>query len=417
MRQRFSGLSLIIGSTVIAGVAGYLVTWLVYRQIGPAAYAVFAVFWAALYLIIGGLSGIQQEITRATFSIEYGSRKRPSRARNFAGLAAVLVVATTAVTAPLWATVVFPGFGWSLVWPLAVGSSAYVLVATLCGSLYGVSQWRSLALMIATDGVLRFVMLAIALALTRDLVVLAWVVALPFPLTIMLLWPVIRGRFVGRSDLDVGYRALTWNVSRTVFASVSTAVLVSGFPLLIGLTARGENPALIGELIFTITLTRAPLIITAMSLQSYFVVHFRDHPDTWWKSFLSVQGVVVVMAAVLAMLGWWLGPAVFTWVSGARTVLDGFLIMILVASSALVGALCVSAPAVLARSAHSVYSLGWITAAAVTTIVMASPMDFLPRISVALVLGPVAGLVVHVTWLLHDRNQAADNVSLGRVGE
>ena len=41
------------------------------------------------------------------------------------------------------------------------------------------------------------------------------------------------------------------------------------------LTSPGEPRALIGELIFIITLTRAPLIITVMSLQSYFIVQFR----------------------------------------------------------------------------------------------------------------------------------------------
>ena len=54
-----------------------------------------------------------------------------------------------------------------------------------------------------------------------DAVVLAWAVALPFPLAIVLLWPAIRRGFVGRSELDVGYRALSWNVARTVVASGS----------------------------------------------------------------------------------------------------------------------------------------------------------------------------------------------------
>jgi hypothetical protein len=239
-------------------------------------------------------------------------------------------------------------------------------------------------------------------------------VALPFPLTILVLWPVIRGGFVGRSELDVGYRALSWNVSRTVLASVSTAVLVSGFPLLLGVTSRGETAALVGELIFTITLTRAPLIVTVMSLQSYFVVRFRDSPARWWKTFLAVQSVIAGAAVVFAAAGWWLGPAVFTWVSGRPTALDGSLIAILVASSALVGSLCVSAPAVLARSQHFVYSLGWVVAAVVTVAIMFAPLDFLPRVGAALIVGPIAGLLVHLGWLSIAARQKSSQAAIYR---
>lgn len=387
-------------STAVTGAAGYAVTWLVYRQIGPASYALFAVFWAALYLVIGGLSGIQQELTRATHPIAFGRRATASRARNFAVIASACVFALVVVTAPVWSSRVFPIQGWSLVWPLAVGAAAYVLIATLCGSLYGLSRWRPLALLIAADGLIRLLLMWVVLASTHDIVLLVWVVALPFPLALLLLWPMVRGSIVGLSAVDVGYRALIWNVARTVLASLSTAVLVSGFPLLLGITAQAENPIVVGELIFTVTLTRAPLIVTVMSLQSYFVVRFRDRAENWWSTFLVALGVVIAGATVLAGLGWWLGPAVLDWVSGRPVAIDGALIAILVASSALVALLSLTAPAALAKSQHFVYSLGWVVAAVVTIVIMLLPLEFFSRVALALVLGPVAGIVVHLSWLL-----------------
>jgi hypothetical protein len=414
------GAALIIGATAIAGVAGYLVTFVVFRAAGAAAYATFAVFWATLYLVVGGLAGIQQEITRGTHRIPVGSRTVASRARNFAALASVVVFILIVASSPLWANAVFPRVGEPLIWPLALGAGSYVLVATLAGSLYGVSQWRSLALLIATDGVLRLGLLLLALIFTRDIVALAWVVALPFPLALILLWRFIRGGIVGRSDLDVGYRQLSWNVARTVLASASTAILVSGFPLILGVAARGQSPVFIGQLIFTITLTRAPLIVTVMSLQSYFVVHFRDHHRTMWRTFAGAQLVVVGGAVVLAALGWWLGPIVLSWVSGSPTPIGGPLIALLVASSALVAALSISGSAVLAKSRHFVYSAGWFVAAVVTIAVMSFPVEFLPRVEVALVVGPIAGLVVHLGWLTlfrlrSDRVTGPDNADhIGR---
>lgn len=395
------GATQIIGATAVAGVAGYLVTWLVYRVVGPAPYALFAIFWASLYLGVGALSGIQQEVTRATHPIEPGTRHGASRARAFGVAAALLVLVATLASAVLWVDAVFPSDGWSLVWPLAVGASAYVLVATLSGSLYGVSQWRSLALMISTDGVLRLALVGAILTTTNDIVALAWAVALPFPLAIMLLWPVIRRHFVGRSDIDVGYGRLTWNVARTVLAAVSTAVLVSAFPLLLGVTARGTDEALIGELIFTLTLTRAPLVVSVMALQSYFIVQFRQRVHHWAGFLLRVMGVLAAGGVVLALAGWWLGPPVFELVSGAPVTLEGGIIAVMVASSALVGALSVSGSAVLGRGGHLAYSAGWLVAALATVVIMVLPVDdILLRVGIATVAAPVLGLAVHAGWLV-----------------
>lgn len=404
-----SGATQIMGATLIAGVAGYVVTWLVYRVVGPAPYALFAVFWAALYLVVGALSGIQQEITRATNPIEAGSRVRASRSRTFAIVAAAATAVAVIASAPLWVEAVFPAEGWALVWPLAVGAASYVLVATLSGSLYGVSQWRSLALMIAVDGVLRLALVGSILATTNSIVALAWAATLPFPLAIMLLWPFIRRTFVGRSDIDVGIRTLTWNVGRTVLASVSTAVLVSGFPLLLGVTSRGTEAALVGELVFTLTLTRAPLVVTVMALQSYLIVQFRALQTGWPTLFAKVLGVIGIGGVALALAGWWLGPAVFELVSATPITVEGTFIAVMVASSALIGALSVSGSAVLAHGQHVVYSAGWVAAAVATVVIMALPgMDLQARIITATLVAPCVGLLLHAAWLLH-RHRSHDS--------
>lgn len=407
MLTRLNGFPLIVVATAVAGIAGFVITILVRNEVSPAGYTIFMIFWGALYLVVGGLNGVQQEVTRSTHLVPFGERTGPSRARNFGVVLAVLVALAVLGSAVFWVDAVFPTVGWPMVWPLAVAAGSYVLVATLSGSLYGVSQWRSLALMIGVDGLLRLALLIVALMFTQDVVALAWVAALPFPLAIMLLWPVIRPSFVGRSALDVGYRALSWNVARVVFASVSTAVLVSGFPLLLGVSAHGESEALKAELIFTITLARAPLVVTVMALQSYLIVRFRDDVANRWRNFVAIQAVVLGGGAVVALFAWLLGPWAFGVVSAKPVTLDGGFMAVLVASSALVGALCVSASAVLARSQHFVFSLGWVMAALVTIALMVSPLEFVPRVLLALLIGPVAGLLVHVSWLVINERAAA----------
>lgn len=395
-----NGLVMIGVSTVIAGIAGYAVTLLVYRVIGAGEYSLFAVFWAAIYLIIGGLSGIQQEVTRATRPVVAGEAHRASRSRNFGAVVALIVGTIIVATAVFWNGALFVANGWALVWPLAVGAASYVLVAVLTGSLYGLSRWRSIAVMVVFDALARLILVAAALVFDRNVVLLAWLVAVPFPLVLLVVWPVIRRGFVGTSAVDVSYRELSWNAARAVVASISTAVLVSGFPVLLGLTSRAEPSALLGELIFTITLTRAPLIVSVMSLQSYFVVRFRDRSNDWSSLFWRVVGVIAACAVVIAVLGFLLGRPVLEWVSGHPVPISGGVVAVLVLSSALVGILCVSGPAVLARNLHFWYSLGWVVAAVVTIVCIALPIEFLTRVELALLAGPVAGLCVHLATLL-----------------
>lgn len=400
---RLSGVSLIIVATAIAGVASYLVTWLVPNQVGLAQYTLFAVFWSFLYLLVGTLSGIQQEVTRATRPIT-GLPGTP-RVAVFAGLVAAMVLALVLGSAPTWVFAIFPIGGWGLVLPLAVGAASYVFVAVLAGSLYGIAQWQPIALMIVVDSILRLLGIGIVLAFTHDIVALAWAAAIPFPGALLVLWIFIRHSIVGRSELDVGYRRLTWNVARTTLAAAATSAMVSGLPFLIGITSPSQPRALVGTLILSITLVRAPLIIVAMSLQSYFIVTFRAQAHDFWPTFLRFQALVLGGGFVLASLGWLIGPAVFGLLFRGQVVLEGWLVAVLVISSTLVAALCISAPAVLARGRHWPYAAGWVTAAIFTVLSLVLPLDLTARIVVALLVGPLAGLVIHGLSLAVSKEQ------------
>jgi len=390
--SRVSGLTLILLATAASGIAAYVVTWLVPRQVGFASYTAFAVFWSFCYLIVGALSGIQQEVSRGTrpVAVPDGDGRR---ARRFGLVAAGAVFVAVVATAPLWVGAVFPDQGWNLVLPLAVGVSGYVLVAVLCGSLYGISAWPPLAMLMFADAVLRLAAVGITLTLTSDVVALAWAVAVPFPGAIALLWPVTRRYLARRTTLDVGYSRLVRNVAQTVVAAAASAIMVSGFPLVLGLASRGEPPEVVGLYILAITLTRAPLIVVVLSLQSYLVVTFRDAAGG--APVLRILGALALAGAVLAAAGWWLGPPVFSFLFPGEPVPTSGLIAVLVFSSALVASLSVTGPALLARSRHLVYGAGWLVAAVVTIAVLFLPIDFEVRTVAALLLGPVAGLVVH----------------------
>lgn len=395
---------MILAATMIAGVTSYVVTWLVPHQVGIAQYATFAVFWSFIYLVVGALFGVQQEVARAS-SPTSGSTPvaGAAKARNFGlGFGAIVFLVTVA-SAPAWVNAAFPVGGWSFVWPLAVGTASFVMVAVLCGSLYGVARWRELAMLMVTDAVLRLTGIAIVLGFTSSTLALAWAVAAPFPLTLIVLWPFVRRAIVGKSQLDVGYRAISWNVTRTIVAAASTGLMVSGFPLLLNLTSPVVSKAELGLVILSTTLCRAPLIVVAMSLQSYFIVTFRQNKDQVGRTLIRLIAAIAVGGIVLAGLGWLVGPPIFALLFPAAPSLAGWFVAVLILSSALVAALCVSAPAVLAQSAHLAYSAGWVAGALASVVSLLLPLDFMSRTVVALFAGPCVGLAVHSGYFLLQR--------------
>lgn len=393
--KRPSAVVLVGAATAIGGIAGYFITWLVPRQIGFASYATFAIFWAFLFLLVSALSGIQQEVTRATSRGRPEVLGRANQARNFGLVAAAGVLVVVLGTAPLWLGVIFPRQGWALIWPLGIGASSYVLVAVLYGSLYGIAQWGSLFWLISVDAIMRLVAVSVVLVFTFDLTALAWAVVIPFPLTIAVLWWFVRAKVDGQLRLDVDYRHLTWNILRTVLAAASMGMLVSGFPMLLGATSRGESMEVLGLVILAATLVRAPLIVVSMAFQSYLIVLFRDRRHGFGKLFFALQAVVLCAGVLFGTVGWWIGPLVFATLFPGEGVPDGSLIAVLVMSSALVAAMFVSATAVLSQSRHAVYTTGWVAAAVLTVVCLLAPTDIITRTVLALLVGPTGGLLVH----------------------
>ncbi len=412
-RSSSRALSVILVATVVSGVASYVLTWMVPRVVGFSDYRTFALFWAALYLVIGALFGIQQEITRATRVVVSGPPPQVNRARNFAAAAAFLVAAVVLLSAIAWAPVVFPAEGWLMAPPLAFAASGFVAVAVMAGTLYGLSQWRWVAAFIVVDSLLRLAVVAALLLVIKDPVVLAWGVAAPFPLTLLILWFFVRHTVIGRAQLDVGYLRVSWNVARTVLASSSTALMVSGLPLVLGIAAAEVPAKVLSMMIIAVTFVRAPLVIVAMSLQSYLIVRFRGSVNLA-IDVARILGTVGVASILLGVAAWLLGPAIFGWLFPGEPVPEAWLFAVLVGSSGIVAALCVSGSALLSRSLHFANALGWVVGALATIALVVVPGDFITMTAIALVAAPLLGLSTHLVALRGAR-RAGGSVSLARL--
>lgn len=387
--------------TAIGGGTGYLVTAIAGPALQPEGYASFAVFWSALYLILAALGGLQQEIARSATPVAATDVLPPhSLARRFAIVAAGIVFAVITGSAALWVGSVFPVGGWSLILPLALGAAAYIAVATVAGVFYGLSMWNAIALQMSLDGVIRLASVVLVLVFTTDPALLAWAVVLPFALAPLLIWPFVRGQVVGKYVLDVGARELVWNVFRTVVASAATGIMVSGLPLLLRATARGESNAELGVIIFAITLLRAPVVIVVMAMQSFLIVFFQQRVAAIWRTLAPMVTIILAVSGAISLVVWWLGPVVMAALFGEVYRLDGGLLALLVLSAGPVGALCATGAAALAQSRHGVFTFGWVIAALVTVAMLLVPNELSTRAVLALSVGPVVGLVAHVLLLL-----------------
>ncbi len=401
------GAPAILAATFVAGLVGYLLTALVFREVGSVQYVWFAAYWSALHLVVGSLSGVEQEFARATKKTSISTSKTKSPSRIFAIGFAVIVMFIAITTSGIWAVPVLGDQGPLLVLPFAVGAAAFVFVATIGGTLYGLSRWNLLALMIALDGIIRVSLLLIALLITDDLVVLAWCVSIAFPLTVIVLWPLLQKAISGQTEVDVSLGNLTWNVSRAVTASASSALLVTGFPILIVLASPGIDLVFIGQLILCLTLLRAPLIVVAMSMQSFLVVKFKDQTSSSLKFMTAINSGIVIVTAVMTWLAASFGTAALEILSDEKPLITGEILANISVSAGLFALMIVLATPILARGYHFVYSLGWLFSALATVLVMLGSGEFIDRVISAILLGPIVGLIIFLTALPFTRKKAA----------
>jgi len=393
-----SGLGAITIATVVAGAIGYVILALVAKfMTDPARYLEFTSFWSGLYLLVGAVSGLQQEVARASApaSTDQGGGSAGGLGR-LALAAGLGVAALVGLSSPLWARSVFAERPGPLVAALVVGLVGYVGVAVLAGVFYGLKLWPAVAFLMIADGVLRLGLVVAALLTGLDLGMVGWAVALPFPLALGLAWLVFGSRVRGRYRVDVGPARLASNAAKAVGGAVALGVLTSGLPLLLGLAPTSESKAAVGALTFVVILTRAPLVVPILALQGWLTVFFRDRSEARLRSLVRLEVGVLGVSALAAMVAFVVEPWLLQALWGARYLVDGPTCAGVVFTAGLTAALCVSGPATLASGRHSAYLFGWAAAAALTVGMLFLPLPLVPRALLAIAIGPVAGIAVHV---------------------
>lgn len=405
---KISGPVLLGLGSAVAGVSGLVVTWAVATSSGAEQYAVFGVFWSALYLIIGCLFGVQQEVTRVVVSDAPSDAS--TSAWRFASLISVVVGVSVVATVPLWGPASLGDEYWPLGLAIAVGAAAYAFVVTVTGVLTGTKVWHGVAFIAATDGIVRLVAIVLTLSFTQDPAWLAWAVVLPFPVTLGLAWLFYRRNLRGRMVLSDTYGSLFWNICRTVIAAAGASVLINGFPAVIAFFARDVSASELGALILALTLTRAPILMPLTALQSFLIVALSNRSGRqFWRVFGIAFAGLIAVGVVGSVIVFFFGTVLLELIFGPDFAVAGVVLVGLVIGGMSVGGMYVTGPAVLARGGHTVYASGWIVAVIASVgVLLVAPFDLAGTVVFALVLGPVLGILTHVGYLVvRDRDFSA----------
>jgi hypothetical protein len=181
-----------------------------------------------------------------------------------------------------------------------------------------------------------------------------------------------------------------------VLGAAAMGVLVTGLPLLLRVAMPAADTTFLASLVLVITVTRAPLIIPLMALQSYLIVEFRRGSTQIWGVLSRFLMLLAAATTMLAAAAWLWGPAVVAVISEGRLSVDSPTAAVVMLSAGLVAAMCITGPALLSESEHTWFVAGWVVAAASTIAFLVIPLDYESRTRLALLLAPALGVVVHL---------------------
>lgn len=397
-------------ATAISAICGYTILYLAARELGPALFSVFAVFWGAFGLVTGAANGLLQETTRevrmsldANGQAPHNHRTLPLRIGfGFAIASAVAVVGT----APLWSSHVFIEFRWLSVALLAGGLAGFCLHTTTLGALAGCGYWTGYGALMVTDAAIRLLVAVFTFVVSAGLVGYLWATVAGSGAWLLLACLSRTTRQALRIPALMDTRAFLRGARHSIAAAAASAVLVMGFPVLLQSTV-GDLGVSGGVVILAVTLTRAPLLVPLTALQGNLIAHFVDEKGRPLRALIGpavlIAGIGAAGVALAATIGPWLLCTVFDPQYRAGGPLLGWL----TAGAVAIALLTLTGAAAVAAAQHRAYSIGWVGATAVSALLLLLPLPLEERTVIALIGGPVIGMAVHLVALSAIHRSAA----------
>lgn len=416
MGERMGGVKRIATATLIAGVLGYVITTVIARVLG-AEYAEFAVYWSGLYLLIGALSGIQQEFARglAPHAENLGHSVNGVGARKVLAVALLAITPLIAVGLAASSGQLFESNAALMSWAVTLGVVFQTVLFAITGFYFARHHWTPLTWVITGEIAVRLTLVLGVAMFAPSILNFAWASVLPFPVVVACALAVrpLRKSFF-EAKFDASGKRIFAHIVQAVVATAGSAALTNGVPLVIATTGRNDDPALVSTVILTLILTRGPIVVGAFAFQSYLVVHFRRAAVGFGASVIRLAVLLLGASVLLAVAAALVGPQLLVFFAGATYQVTPEFIAILTLSSFSTGLLAVTGTAALGRSRHTVFVTGWLVGAISTIGMLFLPLELEARVLIALGCGPLLGVIVHLVGLArapHATVQSANSVT------
>lgn len=387
-------------ATAVTALCGYAVVYLAARDLAPAGFSVFAVFWGAFGLVAGAANGLLQETTREIRSAGYTAivasrRTHPLRVAGMVGVGAALAIAGSS---PLWSRQVFADARWLSVGLLSVGLAGFCLHATLLGMLAGANGWTQYGALMVTDAVIRVTVASATFVVDWGLIGFLWATVAGAIAWLIVIVASPTTRAAARLLTPGGTATFLRGAAHSITAAGASAILVMGFPVLLKVTST-ELGAEGGVVILAVTLTRAPLLVPLTAMQGNLIAHFVDERTERLRALIApavlIAGIGAVGVAAAGLVGPWLLRAGF----GPDYHAASALLAWLTAAAAAIAMLTLTGAAAVAAALHRAYALGWVGATVASTWLLLLPLPLETRTVVALLCGPLVGIGVHLAAL------------------
>jgi O-antigen/teichoic acid export membrane protein len=393
-------------ATALTAVCGYAVLYLAARDLEPAGFSVFGVFWGAFGLVSGAAFGLLQETTREVRSRpaaavdpaapgQGAERTHPMRVAAGVGLAAAALIA---LSSPLWSAHVFADARILSVALLSLGLAGFCLHTTLLGLLAGLNRWSEYGTLMVTDAVARVAVAAATFALAWGLGGYLWATVAGSIGWLLMILVSPATRAAAQLTTAGGAAAFLRGTGHSIAAAGASAVLVMGFPVLLKATS-GSLGAAGGVVILAVTLTRAPLLVPLTAMQGNLIAHFVDQRAHRLRALVMPAVLVGALGAVGVALAGAFGPWLLREAFGAQYQADGVLLAWLTAAAVAIAMLTLTGAATVAAALHRAYATGWVSATVASALLLLLPLHLEVRTVVALLCGPLLGIAVHLAAL------------------
>ncbi|OMB96457.1 hypothetical protein A5733_11840 [Mycobacterium sp. NS-7484] len=384
-------------ATAISAVCGYAVLYLAARDLEPAGFSIFSVFWGAFGLVTGAANGLLQEATREV----RGARHRdlsgeptthPMRIAALVGVVAAVVIAASSL---LWSSHVFAESRVLSVALLSVGLAGFCLHATLLGMLAGVNRWTEYGALMVTDAGIRVAVAAATFVLGWGLAGFLWATVAGAVAWLIMLIAAPAARLAAGLLTAGSPGTFLRGAGHSIAAAGASAILVMGFPVLLKATS-GELGATGGVVILAVTLTRAPLLVPLTAMQGNLIAHFVDQRDKRLRALVAPAAVVAALGAIGIVAAGLLGPWLLRVGFGDDYQAGGALLAWLTGAAVAIAMLTLTGAATVAAALHRAYATGWIIATVAAVALLLLPVGLEERTIIALLCGPLVGIVVHL---------------------